>query len=320
MMRLLFLPLVSLTVSVASAGPGVTAQREGSQIVFRAGERLMFRYQAEPGELPRPDIKEAFRRGGYLSPLQTPSGKLISDDFPPSHIHHHGLWWAWTKTEFEGRKPDFWNMGDLKGRVDFVAVDEVWQKDGAAGFRARHQFMDLLASPPRAALLETWDVRATAADGPRPRWIIDFTSTQTCAGPAPLQLPEYHYGGLGFRGHRTWDGTGNNQFLTSSGITDRVKANTSTAHWMWSGGLVEGTVAGITILSHPGNFRSPQPLRIHPSEPFVCFAPQQAGAMEIKPGTPYVSRYRFVIADGRPAPEEAQAWWNEYAAPAPGEK
>jgi hypothetical protein len=133
MNRFLSLFLLPLFAQAALAVPPVTAKREGTQIVFRAGEREMFRYQAEPGPLPRPDIKEAFTRGGYLYPLFTPAGKPVSDDFPPKHIHHHGVWWAWTKTEFEDRHPDFWNMGDNKGRVEFLAVDDVWQKDGAAG-------------------------------------------------------------------------------------------------------------------------------------------------------------------------------------------
>src|SRR5687768_5707565 len=134
-----FFPLLLLCVLVgnAIAGPAVTAKREGTQVVFRAGDREMFRYQGEPAPLPRADIKEAFLRGGYLHPLLTPSGKLVSDDYPPKHIHHHGVWWAWTKTEFEGRHPDFWNMGDNKGRVEFVALDEVWEKDGAAGLKTR---------------------------------------------------------------------------------------------------------------------------------------------------------------------------------------
>ena len=64
-------------------------------------------YQAEPGEFPRANIKEAFRRGGYLHPIHAPNGRVVTDDFPPNHIHHHGVWWAWTKTEFQGRQPDF---------------------------------------------------------------------------------------------------------------------------------------------------------------------------------------------------------------------
>ena len=54
-------------------------------------------------------------------------------------------------------------------------------------------------------------------------------------------------------------------------------------------------------------------MRLNPDEPFVCFAPQQGGEMEIKPGTPYVSRYRMIIADGKPSKEDAEDWWKQYA-------
>jgi Methane oxygenase PmoA len=307
--------LFTLLSGAALAGPAVSAKREGTQVVFRAGEKEMFRYHGEPAPLPRPDIKEAFRRGGYLHPLYTPSGKLVSDDYPPQHIHHHGVWWAWTKTKFEDREPDFWNMGQNKGRVEFVALDEVWERDGTAGLKARHRFVDLLATPPKTALFETWEIRATsAADEKSPRYIIDFTSTQTCAGEAPLKLPKYHYGGIGFRGHRSWDhGNTPCEFLTSEGITDRIKGNESHGKWLWTGGPVDGSTVGLTILCHPKNFRFPQPMRLNPTEPFVCFAPQQDGDMEIKPGEPYVSRYRLVITDGKPSREEADAWWKEFA-------
>lgn len=317
MHRLLSLLLLPLLSQAVHAGPEVTAKREGSQVIFRCDDREMFRYQAEPGPLPRPDIKEAFTRGGYLYPLYTPAGRPVSDDFPAKHIHHHGLWWAWTKTEFEDRKPDFWNMGDKKGRVEFVALDDVWQKDGAAGLKARHQFVDLLATPPKTALLETWEIRVTGDNSEKlPRYFIDLTSTQTCATSAPLKLPRYHYGGIGFRGHKSWDENKVPcEFLTSEGITDRIKGNESHAKWLWTGGPVEGATVGLTILCHPSNYRFPQPVRLNPTEPFVCFAPQQDGEMEIKPGTPYVSRYRLILSDAKPTVDEANAWWQEYAAP-----
>ena len=306
------MPLIAL-LPCAVAAPSVTAKREGTQFVFRAGDREIVRYQAEPAPLPRPDIRPEFQRGGYLFPLLTPSGNEVADDYPPNHIHHHGVWWAWTKTSFAGTQPDFWNMGDRKGRVEFVSVDPPWEKDGAAGLTARHRFVSLLSNPPAAVLNETWELTVRASDEGRPRHIIDLTSTQNCAGPEPLKLPKYHYGGLGFRGLRTWDGAANCQFLTSEGITDRVKGNTSTARWLWVGGPARDGIAGITVLSHPSNFRSPQPLRLHPTEPFICFAPPQAGDMEIKPGAPYVSRYRLVIADGRPEAAEINSWWDAFA-------
>jgi Family of unknown function (DUF6807) len=305
--------VVFLLPSVPLAGESVTATRVGKQVVFRAGKREMFRYQTEPGEFPRPDIKEAFRRGGYIHPILTPSGRLVTDDFPTNHVHHHGLWLPWTKTEFEGRNPDFWNMGEGKGRVEFVALDKVWQKDGAAGLTARHQFVDLLAPQPKTALLETWEVTATSVEGERPHFIIDLTSTQTCASDSPLKLPKYYYGGLGFRGNGAWNGETECEFLTSSGERDRVKGNESRGQWCWIGGTVNGRTAGVTILCHPENYRFPQPMRLHPKEPFFCFAPQQVGDMEIVPGKPYISRYRFIIADDKPETGDAQKWWLAYA-------
>ena len=69
------------------------------------------------------------------------------------------------------------------------------------------------------------------------------------------------------------------------------------------------------MLCHPSNFRFPQPMRIHPTEPFFNFAPSQAGDWEIKPGEEYVSRYRFVVMDGKPDAELLERLWRDYAHP-----
>ncbi len=294
------------------AADEITATREGRQLVLRAGKNEILRYQAEPGDLPRPDIPQAYLRGGYIQSLHTPSGRLITDDFPANHLHHHGVWSPWTKTEFEGRHPDFWNMGDKTGTVEFVALDTVWQNASMAGFKARHRFVDLTASPAKVTLLETWDLNVSAADQ---RYIIDFTSTQTCASDSPLKLPEYRYGGFGFRGSKAWNGPENCKFLAASGITDRAKLNTSREKWCWIGGTVDGQTCGLTILDHPRNFRFPQPIRAHPDQPFFCYAPQQLGDMGILPGEKYIARYRLVVADGPPDAKAAESWWQEYAKP-----
>ncbi len=280
-------------------------------MVVRSAGKEILRYQAEPGELPRKDIKEVFRRGGYIQSIHTPSGKLVTDDFPPNHVHHHGVWSPWTKTEFEGRQPDFWNMGEGKGRVEFVSLDKTRAKDGKVGFQAKHRFVDMTAKPEKVALLETWDL-SIASDGKR--HVIDIDITQNCATDSPLKLPEYHYGGLGFRGNRAWNGAGNCKFLTASGITDRIKVNGAKEPWCWIGGTVDGGTCGLTILCHPSNFRAPQPIRVHPAEPFFCYAPQQAGAMEISPGKPYLARYRIIVADGEADVAAAAKWAEEYAA------
>jgi hypothetical protein len=294
----------------------IEAGREGSKIRFTTGDRVLLEYQAEPGPLPRPEIKEILKRGGYLHPIFSPSGKLVSDDFPPQHLHHHGVWFAWTRTEFEGRQPDFWNMGQGRGRVEFVSLDRHWSGPVFAGLKARHRSVDMTAADFRVALVEEWETLVYAPlEGKQRYHLFDLTVTQRSAGSSSLRLPQYHYGGLGARGHQAWNGAENAFFLTSEGETDRDKGNSTRGRWCYMGGMVEGEQTGMVILGHPANFRAPQPMRLHPNEPFFCFAPAQLGDWEINPGKPYVSRYRFVVLDGAPDAAEIDRLWNDYAFP-----
>jgi hypothetical protein len=304
-----------VTDSPAGFADRIAVTRDKTKLKFSDASRPLIEYQSEPGALPRGNIKPIFTRGGYLHPIFTPAGKMISDDFPPNHIHHHGIWWAWTHTEFQGRKPDFWNMGEGKGRVEFVALDEQWSGPVHGGFRSRHRFVDLTAPAPVTVLNETWEVKVFSAAARAKWWTFELTSQQRCATADPLKLPEYHYGGLGLRGNRAWNGKDNCNFLTREGETDRVKGHGTRARWCDMWGELDGAKAGIAILCHPDNFRAPQPMRIHPSEPFFCYAPQQGGDMEIKPGDIYISRYRFVVHDGPPDKAELDRLWNDFAHP-----
>ena len=158
------------------------------------------------------------------------------------------------------------------------------------GFRALHRFVDLSSSEPKEALDESWEVKVFAVgENPKPFWIFDLVSTQSCSSKSSLTLPKYHYGGMGFRGNRAWNGTENTFFLTSAGETNRLKGNETRGRWCYIGGKVDGSTTGIAILCHPDNFRAPQPMRLHPSEPFFCFAPSQLGDWEIEPGKPYIA-------------------------------
>lgn len=295
----------------------IAAERQGKTVVFKTGgEVAPVTYQAEAGEFPRGGIDEKYRRGGYVHPLVSPAGKVVSGDFPEGHLHHHGVWFAWTNTRFQGRKPDFWNMGAGTGKVEFEALESFGGGAVFGELMGRHRYLDLTASPPVAALDEKWRMRVLPPAGGVPAvHRLDLTVRQECATEDPLILPEYHYGGLGFRGNQLWNGAGNLIVLTSDGETDRVKANATRARWCYVGGLVDGGPSGVAILGHPGNFRFPEPIRMHPGEPFFCFAPSQLGEWRIEPGKAHVARYRFVVFDGAPDRELIERWWRDYAEP-----
>jgi hypothetical protein len=306
---------VETVKSAASSAKGVQLTKEGSKLLISSAGRQVLAYQTQPGELPGSDIKPVFKRGGYIHPVYAPSGRSITDDFPADHRHHHGIWWAWTKTEFEGRHPDFWNVHDGTGNVEFVAVDNTWSGQVHAGFKARTRSVDVSAPKPVTALNEEWQVTVyRVGQGKNAYSMFDLVSIQDCATTSPLILPEYRYGGLGFRGHREWLDKNNCFFLTSEG-KERSDGNGTRARWCHIGGRIGGEFAGIAILDHPGNFRAPQPVRLNPDQPFFCYAPSVMGAWEIGRGQQYVSRYRFVVYDGQPDVAQLNRLWDDYANP-----
>lgn len=303
----------TLVEGQASLPAGVEVKREPSQLSITVGGAPAFAYQMDKEALPRPDIRPEYKRAGYLHPVYSPSGKIVTDDYRPRREHHHGIWSPWTKTSFQGRAPDFWNTHDKTGTVEFVGLDWTWSGPVHGGFVARHRMMDLSAPTPVAALQETWEVTAYNVAEAR---VFDVLLTQVCATNDPLILPEYHYGGMGLRGSSEWLGRDKPAILTSEGVTDRVKAHTNKMRWLHIGGTVGGTLTGIAMLGHPDNFRAPQPVRVAEGEPFFCFAPSQGGDWKIEPGKPYVARYRYVVADGAPDQARLEAFWNGYARPA----
>lgn len=313
--------LTFVLVSEAKPSPvNVNAKKEKGRLQVTVAGKPVFEYQMDREALPRSDIKPEFKRAGYIHPVYSPSGKVVTDDYPSNHVHHHGIWSPWTKTKFQGRAPDFWNMGAKTGAEDFVSLDRTWAGPVHGGFESRLKMVDLSAPAPVTALNETWQVTAysiPAATGAIPARVFDLEITQTCATNDALELPKYHYGGFGFRGADAWNGPGEaTLFLTSEGETSRLKGNDTRGRWCYLGGKLDGAVAGTAILGHPANFRAPQPMRLHPNMPYMSFVPQQLGDFAIEPGKPYVLRFRFVVTDGAPDRARIDAFWNAYADPA----
>jgi len=315
---------LAFTLTAAPAAPtpsGVAVAPAGGDLGFTIGGAPVLSYRVDRAAVPRAGIKPEILRAGYIHPVFSPAGRLVTDDYPANHAHHHGIWASWTKTGFQGRSPDFWNMQNKTGAEELVAVDRTWSGPVHGGLEARLRSVDLSAPAPVTVLNSTWlltvyDVPGTA----QPVRIFDLVVTHTTATADPLVLPKYHYGSFGIRGAAAWNGPGDvARFLTSEGLTDRIKGNDSRARWVYLGGAVTpaGDLAGTAVLGHPENFRAPQPVRLHPNIPYFSFVPQQLGEFSIVPGTPYVARYRFIVTDGAPDRAFLEACWQAYAAPAP---
>ena len=275
---------------------------------------------------PPTGIDPVYRRSGYIHPLLTPSGKEITGDFAADHAHQHALFFAWVNTTFAGRKVDFWNQATRTGRVRSLEVLETRSGPVFTSFTVRLRHEDLTAANgPAPVLEEVWTVLAFNVDPASGRFVVDFASTQTCAGPTPLEVNKYLYGGLGLRANSQWfdpkakgedppdpSRSGESNFLTSEG-KHRTDGNHTRPRWLDLSGKLEGAFAGLTVLDSPRNFRFPQPVRLHPNKPYFSFAPAVEGGFTIAPGKPYLSMYRLILHDGPPEVKTIERFWNDLA-------
>ncbi len=297
---------------------------DGKALEVQVGDRPVLRYHEAVVESPK-GIEPVFRRSGQIHPLLTPSGLSVTDDFPPEHAHQHGLFFAWVNTTFEGNHVDFWNQKERTGQVEHAGTTSTTNGPVFGQFEVRLRHADTTGpGTPVPVLDETWIVRVyNLADTS----LVDIESRQTCAGSKPLKINKYHYGGFGLRGNRQWSDPkvlgneapppsrgGMGDFLTSEGKT-RSDGNHTRPRWVDLSGRIDGKFAGVAILDHPTNFRYPQPVRLHPTMPYFCFAPMVLGEFTIEPGQTYVSRYRILAHDGPPDTAAIEQAWHDYAEP-----
>ncbi len=270
---------------------------------------------------PAPEgIEKHFSRSGYIHPIYTPTGQQITGDYPADHAHQHALFFAWTKSKFDGKKIDFWNQAKQLAGIEFREISNVSRKSKQVSFSAKHAFTVGTGDEQVDAIYETWTV--TVHLTPDEHFLFDIESVQECASAKPLILEEYHYGGMALRGNIKWlkkkgdqsINSGDLQFLTSED-KDRWEGNHTRPNWVALSGGLDGQDVTLTVFCSPQNFRAPQHVRLHPNKPYFCFAPAVAGKFKIEPGQKYVSRYRYLVTSKAADVDQIQKHWTRYAKP-----
>jgi hypothetical protein len=301
-------------------GSGVTVKDDGETLTLSVQGHPAVRYQYAP--VPAPEgASPLYSRGGFLHPIWSPAGEILTRIQPPDHFHHVGLWNPWTRTQFEGRQIDFWNLADGQGTVRATAVLSTVAGAVFGGFRALLDHVDLRApGGPKTALHEEWQVRAWNLDPAKGVALVDFVSTLSCATDSPLTIEAYRYQGFGFRATATWDDE-TATLLTSEG-RNKSDANATRARWCDIRGPSKEGTAGIVFMSHPANFNHPEPLRIWPTganegkeNVFFNFNPAQDRDWTLRPGRTYTLRYRMLVYDGAMEAARAEQRWRDLAHP-----
>ena len=263
--------------------------------------------------MPPPDSPAYYKRSGFIHPLYSPSGKILTDDFPVDHTHQHGIFFAWTSTRFKNSSVDFWNQHSKKGTVEHIDVLDVIAGPVVSQIRTslRHRSLEH-----GEVLQERWTITVYPVDN---YFLFDLETEQQNTSTDTLFLNKYIYGGLAFRGSGQWNRhdksyAGRWNVLTSEGYKDS-SANHTKARWVDASGKVDGTTAGATIFNHPSNFRFPQAIRVHPEMPYWVFAPVVDDAFYIAPGAFYRSIFRYYVHDGEAQPALIEQLFKQWADP-----
>ncbi len=293
--------------------PQIEWKKEEGLLSLSVDGKQVLGYALEE-QLPGDSLPGYYRRSGFLHPVRSPSGAIVTDGFPTGHTHQHGIFMAWVNTLFRGEQVDFWNQHKETGTVEHRKLDTLLSGPVFAEARVHLRHRALAFGP---VLEEEWRIRVFNRNAPL-IWEID--SRQLNITEDTLQVLEYHYGGLGIRGSRHWNAADSIHFLEAAKVitglgNTRQTANHTHPGWVAIYGPVTSGTAGIAAMDHPDNFRHPQAVRVHPEMPYFCFAPMMDGAFDLAPGEPYSSRYRFVIFDGPPDVGLLEMIYEDFGAP-----
>lgn len=309
-----FLLLLGIPVSLGAEAPTVVESADTIEITI--GDRPILTYHK--AEVPPP--KEAdpiFIRSGFIHPVHSPSGAVVTGIHPDDHYHHLGLWHAWVECEVDGENVDFWNLKEETGRVRYAKTLSLSWGSDSAGFTVMQEHIVFPGNKDRERVIlqEAFTVVARFIDG---AYEIDYETVQTNVSNSSLKLPAYRYGGpIAYRAPHHWNKT-NSNYLSSEG-KKRNDGHTTRSKWiaMWGETLSGSSEDTLTILSHKENHDFPQRMRVWPETSnngaiFFNYVPIQEFAWEISPGQVSTMKYRLVVQSGKPKTVELNERWARF--------
>ena len=229
-------------------------------------------------------------RSGYIHPLFSLDGQVLTDDFPKDHLHHHGVFWTWPVVRTRGQDTQTWHSvtpslrqhflrwlkRDVQNGSATLSAENVWKLDGR----------EVVAKEIVTLHIHKADHKGRAID-------LEL-KIQAVGGTLELQgAPDQNkgYGGLCLRGARMFTGAA---LTTDKGL---LKADSTNVAFRWAD--LSTKKLGVAVFVSPDHPGFPTTWLIRNSYAGILNAswPGLKPAV-LKPGDPLTLRYRLYIHRG----------------------
>lgn len=242
----------------------------------------------------------------YFHPLATTDGKALTADRPPDHIWHHGLWFSWKYVN----KINYWEVeartGRPAGRTSWKPVKMRARRDGSARIVLDVDYRPAGAPSPVLIERRTLEITAPDSDGVYAvDWTGEFRAGQDSVLDRTPLLGEPNgqvnggYAGLALRLAGDLEDL---RLTTDQGPAgpfenDRYRGRHD---GLDCSGLAGGRPAGLAILDHPSNPRSPVAWYVVHSAVMSFLNPAllSPAPLVLRAGERLTLRYRILVHPG----------------------
>ena len=272
--------------------------------ILEGDSKILF-YQVKPKSR-----NGEYERAGYIHPLYSLDGRVITEDFPEDHPHHHGIFSAWHQIILKGKPiADGWTGENVSWTV--VGTHVSHQRESLS-INSEVVWKSSIEGTVEPIVME--NLQIIVHELKDARRVIDYNLLLTPLKDS-LELggsaDEKGYGGFSLRLKLPDD----IRFVARTKEVEAQVVAIEAGPWMNFTGSFAGNEAGekgVLVFNHPSNPGSPQPwiLRKEKSMQNPAY-PGKNPVLLNKPGLSL--RYRMVIHNGEPDKNAIEALYREYA-------
>jgi hypothetical protein len=298
--------ILALAISCGTKQPRLQAVTSDEGVEIMEGDSKILFYQVKPRTMGG-----AYERAGYIHPLYSLEGSVITEDFPEDHPHHHGIFSAWHQITLNGKPvADGWTGDNISWTVvdtqlsaqrESIAlnVEVVWRSSIEGGQEG------IVSENLEIVVHELKDERRAIDYN---LFLTPLKDSLKLGGSAD----EKGYGGFSLRLKLP----GDIRFIAGEKEVEPKVVSVEAGPWInFTGsfdGEEEGDDKGVLVLNHPSNPGSPQPwiLRKEKSMQNAAYPGRHPVSLS-KQGLRL--RYRMIVHNGDLDKDAIETLYREYS-------